>query len=194
MRIYKPSLAGYAFLLLPLVSAPLQADVALVEEYQHYQIAPDTVTQIKRELRERSPISRANQTFHGETQWTLVPNFRWAKHHNLCRIEDVHVQLNGTYLLPELVRDRETDSQTRTHFARYYEALLSHEKGHQDLWLEAGHKIERTLLEFEPFFDCRMLAQEAKTRVSAIIEEYRQKNRAYDQQTGHGRTQGAAIQ
>lgn len=169
------------------------SEVLLNERFVHYAIAPEKVDQIKVELRNNSPVSRENQTFHGGTEWTLVPHFRWRKESNLCRIRDVQVQLNGTYTLPKLINEMSTSNETKIRFDAYYQALLHHEKGHQDLWLQAGQEIERLLTNFEAFYNCNEMAQEAKIRIANVIRNYQQHNRDYDKQTGHGRTQGAAI-
>lgn len=181
-------------MLLSLMQIPAsQGEVLLEERYEHYTIAPIEVDQIKFELRKNSPISRANQIFHGGTEWTLVPHFRWKRERYQCRIKDVMVKLNGTYTLPKLYSTVSATTSTKKRFNAYYEALLGHEKGHQNLWLKAGEEIERTLNNFEPYFSCDELAKQAKIRIAGIIKNYQQLNRDYDKQTGHGRTQGAAI-
>ena len=175
------------------VASSALAEVLLEERFEHYEIAPSEVDQIKIELRKRSPVSRANQIFHGGTEWTLVPHFRWKKDRYLCRIKDVHVKLNGTYTLPRLYNRVSASESTKVRFAAYYDALMDHEKGHQALWYKAGEEIERTLNNFEPHFSCDELARQAKLRIAEIIKTYQQLNRDYDKQTGHGKTQGAVI-
>lgn len=180
-------------LLLFLVCFTCRSEVLLNERFTHYMIAPVKVDQIKIELRNNSPVSRENKVFHGGTQWTLVPHFRWTKERNLCRIRDVQVQLNGVYTLPKLDYTQDVSTDTKTRFDAYYLALVEHEKGHQDLWISAGEKIDQLLKNFEPFYDCQQMANEAKNRIAKVIRDYQQLNRDYDSQTGHGRTQGAAI-
>lgn len=169
------------------------SDVILREHFEHYIIAPERVEQIKLELRTHSPVSRKNKVFHGGTEWTLVPDFRWKQIGNLCKIQDVRVKLDGIYTLPKLKNDLPVGSEIKKRFEQYYQALLEHEKGHQDLWLSAGQEIETLLTSFEPFYSCQELAKQAKIRVGKVIHTYQQHNRDYDKQTGHGRTQGASI-
>lgn len=174
-------------------SALSYSEVLLQEHFEYYVIAPDRVEQIKFELRNNSPVIRKNQVFHGGTEWTLVPDFRWKQIGNLCKIQDVRVKLDGVYTLPKLKNDLPVSSEIKQRFEQYYQALLEHEKGHQDLWLSAGQEIETLLINFEPFFSCHELAKQAKIRVGLVIHAYQQHNRDYDKQTGHGKTQGAAI-
>lgn len=180
-------------LLASLVCFACYSEVLLNERFTHYIIAPVEVEQIKTELRNNSPVSRENQVFHGGTEWTLVPHFRWTKERNLCRIRDVQVQLNGTYTLPKLDTEQIVTRETKARFDAYYLALVEHEKGHQDLWIGAGDKIDSILKNFEPFYDCQQMANEAKKRISKVIRDYQKLNQEYDTKTGHGRTQGAAI-
>lgn len=169
------------------------SEVLLEERFEHYYIAPERIEQIKLELRINSPVNQENRVFHGGTEWTLVPDFRWKVIGNLCKIKDVRVRLDGVYTLPKLESELSVSKELKDRFDRYYSALLAHEKGHQDLWLSAGNEIETLLNNFEPFFSCKELAKQAQIRVSKIIQKYQQKNRDYDKSTGHGKTQGAAI-
>ena len=191
VRSRMPGLSVFA--IVAALTQPTSAEVLLEERFEHYTIDPTEVDQIKFELRKNSPVSRANQIFHGGTEWTLVPHFRWKKDRYLCRIKDVHVKLNGTYTLPKLYSTISASDSTKERFNAYYQALMEHEKGHQSLWLQAGEEIERTLNHFEPHYSCTELARQAKLRIAEIIKTYQQMNRDYDKQTGHGKTQGAAI-
>lgn len=177
----------------PLISLSAYSEVLLQERFEHYLIAAKEIDQIKLELRNNSPVSTKEQVFHGGTEWTLVPNFRWKKEQFLCRIKDVHVKLNGTYTMPKLEHSLTVSTSTKERFDDYYQALLAHEKGHQELWLEAGNEIEKLLLSFPPHFSCHELASQAKKQVGQIILRFQNSNKEYDQATGHGRTQGASI-
>ncbi len=176
-----------------IVSSSAQGEVLLQERFEHYLIAAKEVDQIKLALRNNSPLSTKEKVFHGGTEWTLVPNFRWKKEQYLCRIKDVHVKLNGTYTMPKLDTSITVSDSTKERFDQYYQALLAHEKGHQALWLEAGNAIDKLLVEFPPYYSCHEMAQQAKRQVSEIILSYQASNKHYDQATGHGRTQGASI-
>ena len=174
-------------------SSVCSAEVILREIYKHYSIEPQTVLQIKQQLREKSPVSKRQRLFHGGTEWKLTPKFGMRVVGNLCQIYNVSVLLGGTYTLPKMTNRTSASKQTQLIFDQYYQSLMLHEKGHQALWFEAGEKIEAMLLEFPEEYHCNPLAEKAKKAVAEIVLEFQQKNREYDQQTGHGKTQGAFI-
>lgn len=169
------------------------ADVILREIYKHYSIEPQTVLQIKQELRKKSPVSKSKRLFHGGTEWKLTPKFGVRVVGNLCQIFSASVTLAGTYTLPKMTNRTSASEKTQLIFDQYYESLMFHEKGHQALWLEAGEKIEKLLQYFPEEYHCNPLAQKAKHAIAEIVLDYQQKNRDYDKQTGHGKTQGAFI-
>ncbi|MCC2615845.1 DUF922 domain-containing Zn-dependent protease [Aestuariibacter halophilus] len=169
------------------------ADVRLDTRTQHYDIYPTSAADIRLQLRKHSPIIDQQQSFHGQTQWHLVPDFRWREYGNACRFHHINVTLTGAYVLPRLANTSETDADTRETFARYYQALRVHEEGHQALWLEAGQRIETLLQNMHGQQGCKALTEQATQQIHQIIDEYHQRNGEYDTTTGHGRTQGAAI-
>ncbi|GAC14203.1 DUF922 domain-containing protein [Aliiglaciecola lipolytica] len=170
------------------------ADVVLRERFEHYSIKPETTQQIKTELRLNSPVMRENQLFHGRTQWQLTPQFGLQMISNLCYLVDIRVFLDGIYTMPEMSNRQNTSVQLQQVFDDYYAALLEHEKGHQAIWIEAGETIERKLNSMTPHFQCSQLKHQATQRVARIVKQYQLQNKRYDQDTGHGRTQGAFIE
>lgn len=169
------------------------AEVKINEIFTHYAINPDSVEQIKLELREKSPVSKAHQLFHGGTQWKLVPKFALIRRANRCFIEQIAIELDGTYILPEMKNRDTAPVSTIEHFDQYYAALMEHEKGHQRLWIQAGNEIEQTLKMIQPLLDCKPLAEQAKRLVTDTVLKYQQLNQSYDKDTGHGKTQGVFI-
>lgn len=169
------------------------ADVILREIYKHYSIEPQTVLQIKQELRNKSPVSKSQRLFHGGTEWKLVPKFGVRVVGNLCQVFNVSVTLYGTYTLPKMTNRTNASAKTQATFDQYYQSLVLHEKGHQALWLEAGNKIEQLLQTFPEEYHCNPLKHKASKAIAEIVVEFQQNNRDYDKQTGHGKTQGAFI-
>ncbi|MCV2885221.1 DUF922 domain-containing Zn-dependent protease [Aestuariibacter sp. AA17] len=169
------------------------ADVVISTTTHHYPIAPTSVSDIKYELRSQSPIKKGKAQFHGQTQWHLQPYYNLSKHHGLCRVNAIHIEINGVYTLPKLANAEHVDNKITSFFAAYYENLLTHEKGHETLWYEAGLKIEEALERFPPHYDCQMLNEQIASKVTEIIERYKHKNSEYDHSTEHGKTQGAFV-
>lgn len=190
MRNFDPA---KLIVLILLVSWSSCAEVILRERFEHYAIAPESIQQIKLELRKHSPVNREQQLFHGGTEWKLVPRFQVKLANNVCYIHDVRVSLDGIYTLPKMINKSTAPTSTQDQFEHYYQSLMGHEKGHQALWLQAGEEIELMLKNLVPTRSCGELKHQAKQKVGSIVLKYQQRNRQYDVETGHGKTQGVFI-
>lgn len=179
--------------LLLLVSHIVSAEVRVTESTTHYLIAPTSVADIKVQLRQQSPISKNEQTFHGGTRWTLAPYFRLYRHGGLCKIIQVSVHLHTTYTLPKLTEKSASEESIKKVFNQYYTNLVAHEKGHHQISKEAAEAIKAVLDNQEPHYDCAQLQRIVKMRIQKKIDAYKGKHQEYDQSTGFGRSQGAVI-
>ncbi|GAA0857288.1 DUF922 domain-containing protein [Aliiglaciecola litoralis] len=177
-----------------IINSHAQAQVILRERFHHYNIQPQSVAEIKIELRKHSPVNKENQLFHGGTQWKLFPKFGWKIENNLCRIKEVVVYLEGEYTLPKMSnRTTSTETLKRT-FDLYYDNLVDHEKGHQALWIEAGEEISRKLKSMPAHYLCEHLKRQGMAMVNDIVADYQMRNSKYDITTEHGKTQGVFIE
>ena len=59
--------------------------------------------------------------------------------------------------------------------------------------VEAAAQIRESLSGMKSGLGCGDLHQRANARAQAILEAQRRSERAYDQATGHGRTQGVTL-
>ena len=73
------------------------------------------------------------------------------------------------------------------------QSLRRHENGHKDLGVRAAIEIERSIAELDPSVSCDDLAETANELGRSIISEYAAKERAYDEHTNYGETQGAVF-
>jgi predicted secreted Zn-dependent protease len=171
----------------------VNAKVTIKEQTEFYQIAPRSPDEIKFELRAKSPISKQRKQYHGQTTWTVTPLFKWKRIGRYCRVQEVNIQLDTLYLMPQLDALAQQSSDIRQRFEPYFVALVEHEKGHHGLGVKAARKIEEYLLAYFLVKSCSQLASEVSVHIQKVIGHYKMQNQDYDKQTGYGRTQGAVI-
>lgn len=172
---------------------PVIADPIVQQKVQYYLIRPDTVESIKVELKNKSPIQRNSQVFHGRTTWQVIPMFKWKSFAGKCGIVGLHVELQTEYLMPAL-NDTVSNPEVKRVFDVYYAGLLKHEQGHHALGLAAAEAIERFLKTYRPVESCHQLETDVTREIQSLIQHFEMKNDEYDKQTGYGRSQGAVIQ
>jgi predicted secreted Zn-dependent protease len=71
--------------------------------------------------------------------------------------------------------------------------LKTHEAGHQQIAIEAGREIRQTLKGLPAYLSCSELEQAADAAGQNILDQFREKEKSYDQTTKHGATQGARF-
>jgi predicted secreted Zn-dependent protease len=76
---------------------------------------------------------------------------------------------------------------------KYIVALELHEKGHKEIAIEAGYEIGEVLNALTSYPSCDELERAADIAAEEILEQYRQREVVYDQETEHGATQGVGF-
>lgn len=162
--------------------------VDLRERTVEYEVTGRTLDEVTAALDEAAPRIDGRR-FRGATRWNARWSFRSRPAGLACVVEDVAVTLAVTTTVPRWDPTGDPEPGLAERWAAYRAALDRHEAGHRDLAVEAANEVERTLRGVRA--PCGALAEEADARARWIVERYRVRNRRYDRETGHGRTQGA---
>lgn len=178
-------------LLLICAASPAQATVFERLTYRHYPVDAQADHPLYRAIDARSPIRQDGRVFHGFTRWQFNWHLSWFQRDGgRCYVTQVRIDLNGEIQLPEL---RQGSAAQRRVFDRYLAALRTHELGHFELGRQAATTIERRLMALPEMASCAVLEAAARRHVTATTDEFRQRERQYDQNTEHGKTQGAWL-
>ncbi|MFV9683479.1 DUF922 domain-containing protein [Pseudomonas sp. NY15367] len=173
------------------LAMPAQAEVQerLQEQYYDLQVAPGE--SLSRAIDQTSPIRQNGQIFHAYTRWQVQWNFWWREQRDgRCQIDLTRTQLHATITLPRLDGG---DTQQRQRFQQYLSALREHELGHYRIGQAAAAEIDAALLTTPEYPSCAELQQQANRRANAVLQQHVERERNYDRETGHGRTQGAWL-
>jgi predicted secreted Zn-dependent protease len=76
---------------------------------------------------------------------------------------------------------------------QYLIALRLHEVGHQQHGIDAATEVLQRLDSFPSYASCKSLETAAQTAAQAIIQQFNQRDVAYDRTTKYGYTQGAVF-
>ena len=167
------------------------AEVQDTLEYTYYD-APVTAGQrLGPALTSASPINENGRVFHGHTKWNVHWNFRWSgRGDGTCMITRVTISFTANITMPRLVGG---DAAQRQAFERYVAALKLHEMGHYQIGKDAALGIDQKILTLPTMEDCGSLKATANAGAYRILASYQDKERQYDADTEHGKTQGAWL-
>lgn len=187
LSVLLPAMVGTVLLA---QASPASAEFLENVDYQRYTVATPAGLSLLQALNRATPISERGRKFHGYTKWNLRWNYRYKTNsQGLCQIASATVTHSVVITLPVL----EAGSRYAERFSRYIDALQVHEIGHMTISQEAGHKLERALLNLPAMAGCAQLEQRANQTGYDYVELARQQGRDYDERTRHGATQGASL-
>ncbi len=167
-----------------------QAEFLENVDYQRYLVPNQPGLSLLQAINSATPISEGGRKFHGYTKWNLRWNYRYnTLADGRCQITSITVTHSVVITLPKL----EAGSAHADRFARYLNALQTHEIGHMTISQEAGRKIEREVLDLPPMNSCSVLEHHVNQLGMDYVEWARRRGREYDERTKHGATQGASL-
>lgn len=166
-----------------------RSEVDLRERTIEYEVRGATSEALGAALDAAAPRVEGRR-FRGVTRWNARWRFRTTPSGFSCEITDVEVRLTVTTTVPRWDPPAGAEPGLAGRWADYRKALDRHEAGHRDLAVRAANDVARTLGGVRT--GCAVAAEEANARADWIVERYRDLNRRYDVETGHGRTQGAS--
>jgi predicted secreted Zn-dependent protease len=105
-------------------------------------------------------------------------------------VGEVHIELHGQMMLPRLVGGSEWQIQR---FDSYLVRLREHELGHYEIGREAARQLEKQFYALPAARDCSALQSSAREAGARLLPKFEAMGDAYDQQTQHGKTQGAWL-
>ncbi|TXG77552.1 MAG: DUF922 domain-containing protein [Rhodocyclaceae bacterium] len=173
-------------------ASPALAEVREQLATREYAVTADPAVPLLRLLDGATPIRENGKVFHGYTRWYVKWNYRWNEAPDgSCRITRVDTSVEGTITLPKLVGG--TGAQ-RTRFDAYLAALRTHEEGHYAFARQAGREIDGKIAALPSMRSCRALEAEANGLGYRILDIHTAREKQYDRDTDHGRTQGAWLE
>lgn len=178
-----------SFLISVVLSSVAFSEPLVSEEYEYYYVNPNTRADILTSLKENSPIHENGKIMYGSSNSDVKWNLKWKHNSQICWITSVNTKVNTTYTLPKLI---EGGSGIDDFWANWYPNLLTHERGHHKLAIDAAEEIERTIRKMPSFSTCDLLEKNANNIVLESINKLRRLQKDYDKRTNHGETQGAS--
>lgn len=176
---------------LALPGTAARADVQEEHQSAPYPVHARADHSLREALNAATPILSEGKRFHGYTHWNVRWNFWWQQDAaGRCRITRVATRLRTRIQMPEL---RSSTAAQQAQFRRYREALHAHEQEHVEFGRKAAQAIDRGIAALPPAPDCPTLEQQANALGQRLLAEQAQQERAYDQRTRHGATQGALL-
>lgn len=161
--------------------------------YNYYSVSGETAQQLRKQMSQFGPQDSQGRRFDGWTKWNIRWTYRWYDSGDRCKITSSQVKVDIRFTMPRWQPAANASLSLVQHWQRYLAALQLHENGHKDNGLKAAQEIDQILAQLPTAASCSALEVKANQSAQQIVKRYNQADIAYDQQTSHGRTQGAVF-
>ncbi len=131
------------------------------------------------------------RSFAAITQWRLSWWHAPVAEGAGFSIANAAIVVRADYTLPEWRPPPHVDSAVVSGFQRYQAGLRAHERGHAALALVAARRLRLELESLAPQPTVTLLAEAVDALGAAAVERCRERERAFDHDTTHGRASPA---
>lgn len=146
----------------------------------------------------RAQLNACGATSNGEAYDAYTSYYiNWAYNPKTvaggCNIQDVAVGAKIDYFYPKWEDPGNTQGDLVDRWQNYMANLIIHEEIHKDIAISGAQAIFDTLSSLPNSSNCSEALTSASDTAHALFTEYDNKNKAYDEETQHGLTQGAVF-
>lgn len=171
------------------VSAAVKTKIS--EEY--YPFTADGLMRLHWKLKSNLITDDYGNKYVAKTDWNVAWQVHTLSSPEKCMVSDVIVDVSIKYTYPKWSDVAFAPRTDRLLWNKYISALRKHEEGHALIGQEAGEMIEKALLEVKTAPSCQKLEAIVRDKADTIHQEYIAKDTGYDQETDHGKNQGAIL-
>lgn len=157
----------------------------------YYTVGGSTLREIRQSI-DRARPWKGKGDFDGLTVWQIRWQTTLTPTRDECRFT-FSTQTSIAITLPRWLAPTNAPATVRGAWQRYIKALEQHEIGHGQFALAAAAEMHQRARNVDADPDCENVRRTLNTLARSVTEEYRQKEREYDQRTGHGLKQGVVL-
>jgi predicted secreted Zn-dependent protease len=139
------------------------------------------------------PLDELGNRHDAYTEWYVNWSYPNLIMNENCTTGLIKVTITITYTLPKWKIPPDVSPTLVDKWTAYMNALQKHEDGHQQIAIDAGFEILQTLHDLPPYPSCAELERVADAAGEKLLNQFRQKEAAYDQTTNHGESQGSQF-
>ncbi len=158
-----------------------------------YEVRGESAMELAEQMAEKGPRGSDDEAFDAYTTWWFTWPYTPVETDEGCEADGVSVTLKLNYEMPKAAADQTWATSLTRKWRAFTGALWTHELGHGDLALAQAEDLQKRIAALPVEADCDALRQVVDTLGDQTMETHNAAQRAYDDETSHGRTQGAVF-
>ena len=180
-----------AFVLLAAVSLPLGARAA--DKVTRYDIVGVSAQELRAAMNSRRPVGQDGVPHDAVTIWNVRWQYRSTSDGRRCGVASYDISLDLEVMMPRWANEKDGPAELVQRWRTYLTALQAHENGHKKIAEQAATAVRDAIVSLGAQLNCDVLREELGRVARQAVNQSRQRDRQYDAETEHGRTQGARF-
>lgn len=165
--------------------------VEITVELDEYEVSGDSPAALREAMSELGPRGDDGTAYDGYAKWHLRWRYGYDKDSESCAPASPRVSVALYYTMPQAATSQEWTAALSRRWSRYLDALWAHELGHGELAIDHAEALQDVLLAHEGATSCGELDERLTALGKAQLAALREDQRTYDEETDHGRKDGA---
>ena len=158
-----------------------------------YTITGATAEDLRRQMEQFGPADPTGKRWPASTDIRFHWDYRTRDTAAGCTMQSVRLAAQITFVLPKWNPPAGTPEDLRQRWTAFQAALAHHEAGHQQIGIATLRQLLQQLHALPPASSCAALDAAARAVQQQALVWGDQEHRRYDEETDHGRTQGAYL-
>ena len=159
----------------------------------YYPVFGRSIAEIRNSIGQNTPSKDGDVFYAGVTVWDLNSNFDMVGTAAGCSLTNSKVYLNTTIHLPQLVDPGQVSDGVRSEWTRFSNALKTHEMMHAKNAYRAASTLLNKINNLTTSVQCDRARVIIQDGTDALIKRITEFDRDLDNETEHGKTQGAYL-
>jgi len=159
----------------------------------YYKIHGNTDWDLREQMKQCGPKADG-ESFDAVTYYYINWQYLYDyKADGKCNVMNLAVGVKVNFYYPSW---EEKDSGAKSvvdKWSRYMTNLITHEEGHRQRAIDGAAKVLDKLNSLSDYPDCESLENGANAEGTAVMNQLEADQKSYDDDTGHGATQGAVF-
>ena len=166
--------------------------VKVREKIEYYDIQGATPDELRAQMKRNGTTWNDGKVYAALTTWDIRYHYDITSSNGSYHLGSITTDVDIVFHLPRLVPTR-TPQQLVVSWDTYLGNLKTHEFGHRDIAVGVGREIYRELSALGSSPSRSSLDDAAQALVKGRFQRLREAQIDYDQQTRHGKRQGAVL-
>lgn len=162
-------------------------------KYEYYEVCGCGEEELHCDLKKKCITWTDGRKYDSLTSWDIKWDHKYDQTSKTCAVNSFKPIINITFRYPKWNRTDEAPQTLIEKWDRYLKNLITHEKGHSDLVVDAMRDLSHAVAQLSPAPTCSDLDRNVRALFRLYMAKMNKDQREYDEATDHGTRQGAVF-